>query len=246
MAVGGSVLECSTPSFGYRLAVDLGNADLRRQTAEVSRAPTVPQRVPDASVYRRLSPTRGSAASSSTISATAPFDGRPARRRRALSLRHVPRAPTFVYVWFIAARAAMNGPSATVGMVHAGGPAHGDRPRLERERDAAHLTGPRARGSTRASNSGTDSCPGAPHTHGTVNAACGWRNMRSQWSLRPALRIGSEDPACGPARAASDRAWPLLTIASCRPDLRGRRLVRVGRLQTGGTSPVGSAPVRRW
>ena len=131
-----------------------------------------------------------------------------------------PQGADLVYVWFIAARAAMNGPSATVGMVHADGPAHGDRPRLERERDAAHLTGPRARGSTRASNSGTDSCPGAPHTHGTVNAACGWRNMRSQWSLRPALRIGSKDPACGPARAASDRAWPSLTIASCRPDLR--------------------------
>ena len=44
MAVGGSVLECSTPSFGYRLAIDLGGADLRRQTAEVSRPPTVPQR----------------------------------------------------------------------------------------------------------------------------------------------------------------------------------------------------------
>ena len=37
-AVDGSVLERSTPLFSYRLAVDLGDADLRRQTAEVSRA----------------------------------------------------------------------------------------------------------------------------------------------------------------------------------------------------------------
>ena len=94
VAVDGSVLERWTPSFGYRLAVDLGDADLRRQTAEVSRAPTIPQRVPDASVYRRLSRTRGSAAPSLTISATAPFDGCPARLRRALSLRHIPGGPT--------------------------------------------------------------------------------------------------------------------------------------------------------
>ena len=45
-AVDGSVLERSTPSFSYRLAVDLGDADLRRQTAEVSRT-TIPQRVPE-------------------------------------------------------------------------------------------------------------------------------------------------------------------------------------------------------
>ena len=66
VAVDGSVLERSTPSFSCRLAVDLGDADLRRQTAEVSRAPTIPQRVPDASVYCRLSPTRGPAGPSRT------------------------------------------------------------------------------------------------------------------------------------------------------------------------------------
>ena len=128
MAVDGSVLERSTPSFGYRLAVDLGDADLRRQTAEVSRAPTVPQRVPDASVYRRLPPTRGSAASSSTISATAPFDGRPARLRRALSLRHVPgRRPCIRVV-----RRRTCGDERTVGNGGYGARrrarAHGDRP----------------------------------------------------------------------------------------------------------------------
>ena len=60
-----------------------------------------------------------------------------------------------VYVWFIAARAAMNGPSATVGMVHADGPGRtGTDPRVElRDRQL----------------------PGSASYHGTVNAACGWR-----------------------------------------------------------------------
>ena len=161
---------------------------------------------------------------------------RPSRRRRRLtgvrlacveSYRYgISQGADLVYVWFIGARAAMNGPSATVGMVHADGPARTRiDPRVElRDRQL----------------------PGSASY--TRNGECGlWMaNMRSQWSLRPVLRIGSKDPACGPARAASDRAWPSLTTASCRPGLRGRRLVRVGRLQTGGTSPVGSAPVRRW
>ena len=135
VAVGGSVLEHSTPSFGYRLAVDLGDADLRRQTAEVSRAPTIPQRVPDASVYRRLSPTRGSAAPSSTISATAPFDGRPARLRRVLSLRHVPgRRPCICVV-----HRCTCGDERTVGN---GGYGARRRPRAHGDRPARGTSGP--------------------------------------------------------------------------------------------------------
>ena len=112
-----------------------GTADLRRQTAEVSRAPTIPQRVPDASVYRRLFPTRGSAAPSSTISATAPFDGRPARLRRALSLRHVPgRRPCIRVV-----HRRTCGDERTVGN---GGYGARRRPRAHRDRPARRTPGP--------------------------------------------------------------------------------------------------------
>ena len=67
---------------------------------------------------------------------------RPSRRRRRLtgvrlacveSYRYgMSQGADLVYVWFIGARAAMNGPSATVGMVHADGPARtGIDPRVE-------------------------------------------------------------------------------------------------------------------
>ena len=74
----------------------------------------------------------------------------------------------------------------------------------------AATTTPPERGSTCASFPRTDSCRGAPHTHGTVNAACGWRTCRSRWSLRPVLGSEGRTRWCGPPRAASDRAWPSL------------------------------------
>ena len=202
---GFSRVANDTPSFGYRLAVDFGDADLRRQTAEVSGAPTIPQRVPDASVYRRLSRTRGSAAPSSTISATAPFDGCPARLRRALSLRHVPGGRPCIRV----VHRRTCGDERTVGNGGHGardGPARtGIDPRVElRDRQL----------------------PGSASYPRSGECGLWMANMRSPWSLRAVLRIGRKDPVCGPARAASDRAWPSLTTASCRPDLRGRRLVR--------------------
>ena len=127
---------------------------------------------------------------------------RPFRRRRRLTgvrlacvepYRYgMSQGANLVYVRFVAARAAMNGPSATVGMVHADGPAHtGIDPRVElRDRQL----------------------PGSASY--TRNGECGlWMaNMRSQWSLRPVLRIGSKDPACGPARAGKGGVRPGVAV----------------------------------
>ncbi len=210
---------------GWRSVAQCSSVRLRRSTTvwrstsgtptSVGRLPRCRARRPSRSAFR----TRRSTVGCPRRVARPHLPRRSRRRRRLTGVRLAGVEPyrygmsqgaDLVYVWFIAARAAMNGPSATVGMVHADGPAHGDRPRLERERDAAHLTGPRARGSTRASNSGTDSCPGAPHTHGTVNAACGWRTC---------VRSG----ACGPFFGSEGRIR-CAGRQGRRPTGRGRHL----------------------
>ena len=199
VAVDGSVLERSTPF--VRLPSG-GRPRGRRPPSADCRGVA---RRPSRSVFRTRRCTVGC-----PRRVARPHLPRPSRRwRRLTGVRLACVEPyrygmsegaDLVYVWFIAARAAMNGPSATVGMVHADGPARtGIDPRVElRDRQLA----------------GSASY--------TRNGECGlWMaNMRSQWSLRPVLRIGRKDPVCGPVRAASDRAWPSLTTASCRPDLR--------------------------
>ena len=67
-----------------------------------------------------------------------------------------------------------------------------------------------------------------------------------QWSLRTVLGAEGTTRWYGPPRGGV-RPGVAVTDDSVLPaGPPGRRLVRVGRLQTGGTSPVGSAPVRRW
>ena len=127
-----STAQCSSVRLRRSANVWLSTSETPTSVGRLPRcrAPIVPQRVPDASVYRGLFPTRGSAAPFSIISATTPFGRAPGSPASSSIATACPRGADLVYVWFIPAKERVLGAAAGDPVVPTPGPRAGCCPRL--------------------------------------------------------------------------------------------------------------------